>query len=158
MVSNFYDDLNKGRIAEEIVLNTFKGLTDKYTFTSVGDDVECFRKGDIKCETQDGKVIYLEVKNDSRIGDTKNILCEEEVFYKDNGNIVKGFMFSDYEIYCVVSEPEERIYVIDFKVLKEIYRKGEFKRIHHFAQFSDCYLVPLWLIKKYGGLITIVNY
>ena len=157
MVSNFYQDLEKGRIAEEIVMKVFSDLTDKYTFTSVGDDAECAHKGDIKCEDKDGKVIYLEVKNDERIVDTKNILCEEEVFYS-NGNIVKGFMYSDYEIYCVVSMSEQRIYVIDFKVLKEIYRKGEFKRIHHFAQFSDCYLVPIWLIKKYGGLITIVNY
>ena len=67
-------------------------------------------------------------------------------------------MYSDYDIYTVVSEPERKIYVIDFKILKEIYKKGEFKRINHYAQFTDAYLLSLGMIKKYGGLIDTIEY
>ena len=36
-------------------------------------------------------------------------------------------MYNDYEIYCVVSEPSRKIYVMDFKVLKEHYKEGRYK-------------------------------
>ena len=69
----------------------------------------------------------IEVKNDSVIHATGNVLCEEEVFYKEYGYYRDGFMYNDYEIYCVVSEPSRKIYVMDFKVLKEHYKEGRYK-------------------------------
>ena len=86
------------------------------------------------------------------------MLCEEEVYYKEADYFKDGYMYSDYEIYCVVSEPERKIYVIDFKVLKSIYRKGEEKIINHYAQYSDVYLVPIGFIKQNGGLIDIIEF
>ena len=72
--------------------------------------------------------------------------------------ICKGFIYNDYEIYVVVSEPERKIYIFDFKVIKEHYRKGEYKRLDYYDQFSDVYLVPIGIIKKYNGLINIIEY
>jgi hypothetical protein len=66
----------------------------------------------------------IEVKNDEVIHKTGNVLCEEEVYYKSYDFWKSGFMYSDYEIYCVVSEADRRIYVIDFKVLKAHYKSG----------------------------------
>ena len=30
------------------------------------------------------------------------------------------YMYNDYEIFCIVSQPERKIYIIDFKVLNDI--------------------------------------
>ena len=46
---------------------------------------------------------FIEVKDDSRIADTGNVLCEERVFFREGNYYQKGFMYNDYEIFCVVS-------------------------------------------------------
>ena len=158
MLANFNTDLVKGNRAEQIVKDVFTSLTDKYTFEWVGDNPTYYHKGDIIATAADGRQIMIEVKNDEVIHKTRNVLCEEEVYMKEADYFTPGYMFRDYEIYCVVSEPERKIYVIDFKVLKEHYKYGEFKRINHFDQFSDVYLYPLGNLKRYGGLIEVVEY
>ena len=158
MVFNFYDDLNNARAAENIVKNTFAALSSNYTFENVADQREYFYKGDIRATAADGRQIYIEVKDDSRIADTGNVLCEYEVYYKDYGHFGKGNMQSDYDIYCVVSQAERKIYVIDFSILQANYKKGQHKVIYHWDQDTYCYLLPVSTIKKLGGLITVVNY
>lgn len=100
----------------------------------------------------------IEVKNDEVIHKTDNVLCEEEVYYKDYDYSKLGFMYSDYEIYCVVSEPSRKIYIIDFKILKEHYRSGQYKFFDYPHQCSDTYLLSLGVVKKYGGLIDTISY
>ena len=158
MVRDFYSDLEKAKSAESLVANVFSSLTNDYTFEEVGDQREYFYRGDIKATTADGREVFIEVKNDSRIAETHNVLCEEEVFYKEGGYFGKGNMKSNYDIYCVVSQQDKKIYVIDFPILKANYRKGEFKVIHHYDQATYCYLLPLGTIKKLGGLITTIEY
>ena len=158
MLVNFKTDLVKGHRAEQVVKDVFTSLTDKYTFQDVSNNPSYYHKGDLLATAADGRQIMIEVKNDEVIYKTGNVLCEEEVYYKDADYFKDGYMYSDYEIYCVVSEPERKIYVIDFKVLKSIYRKGEEKIINHYAQYSDVYLVPLGFIKQNGGLIDIIEY
>ena len=158
MLANFNTDLVKGHRAEQIVKDVFTSLTDKYTFQDVSNNPSYFHKGDIIATAADGRQIMIEVKNDSRIGDTKNILCEEEVYMKEGDYFNKGSMYSDYEIYCIVSEEERRIYVIDFNILKAHYKSGEFKRIYHPQQYTDAYLLSLGLLKRYNGVIDIINY
>jgi hypothetical protein len=45
----------------------------------------------------------IEVKNDSVIGTSGNVLLEEEVYYKKTDSYQRGFLYNDYEIYAVVS-------------------------------------------------------
>ena len=158
MLANFKTDLVKGHRAEQIVKDVFTSLTDKYTFQDVSNNPSYYHKGDLLATAADGRQIYIEIKNDEVIYKTGNVLCEEEVYYKDVNYFKDGYMYSDYEIYCVVSEPERKIYVIDFKVLKSIYRKGEEKIINHYTQYSDVYLVPVGFIKQNGGLIDVIEY
>ena len=157
-VVKFNEDLEKGHRAELLVQKVFSQLTGEYVFDLVSDQPAFYHLGDIRAIGKDGKEHMIEVKNDCRIGETKNILCEEEVWYYSIDSNVKGFMHNNYEYYCVVSEPEHKIYVIDFKVLFSIYRKGEFKALNHYDQMSYAYLVPLGLVKKYGGLIAVIDY
>lgn len=158
MVSTFYYDLNEAKKAEHLVCSLLSSSTTKYTFRAVGDEPQFYHKGDIEARAQDGSLFYIEVKNDSRIGETRNILCEEAVYYKQDNIKVKGNMYSDYEVYCIVSECEQKIYFIDFKTLRSLYRFGRAKEINHPEQITYCYLLPLSLIEKEGGLLGVLEY
>lgn len=158
MVFNFFDDLNKARAAENIVKDTFAALSSNYTFENVANQREYFYRGDIKATAADGREIFIEVKDDSRIADTGNVLCEYAVYYKEGGYFGKGNMESNYDIYCVVSQSERKIYVIDFDVLQANYKRGNHKIIYHFDQDTYCYLLPIGTIKKLGGLIDVISY
>lgn len=158
VVANFYRDLEKARKAEDLVRDVFASMTDDYTFTTVGDQREYFHKGDILAVDANGNKHFIEVKDDSCIGRTQNVLCEEEVFYNSIGDYLPGNMYSDYEIYCVVSQDTRKIYVIDFKVLKRIYHKGRYTDMPHKDQTSFVYLVPVAMIKRENGLIAVIDY
>lgn len=157
MATNFREDLAKAKGAEEIVLNTFSSLCDSYSFQDVSNDREYYYKGDIKATSADGREIYIEVKDDSRIADTQRVLCEEEVYYYDSDYTAKGNMYNACNIYCVVSKQDRQIYVFDFEILKSIYKKyGEFKIIKHYSQESLCYLLEMCFAKK--ALIDKITY
>lgn len=159
MLDNFQRDLAKGKVGERIVKEVFTALTDDFTFEDVSNEACFYYRGDIKAiDKKTGKEYFIEVKNDSRIGDTKNILCEEEVYYKQYDYFGRGNMDGDSDIFTIVSQPEEKIYVIDFKVLKKNYRLGQFRKLEHPQQFSYVYLLPLSTIKRLGGLIATIDY
>lgn len=160
MVENWERDLEKGRRGEQITLETLSSIefNSKCAFEYVGDNPAYYKYGDIKGIREDGSVFMIEVKNDERIADTRNILCEELVVYKDSGDIKDGFMYNYYEYYCIVSEPERKIYVIDFKVLKRIYKRGQMRDFPHKDQTTYGYLLPLSEVKANNGLITILEY
>lgn len=155
MVKNFKADLIIGQKGEQVVKSVLESLTDEYTFAASDDQ----HKGDIiATNTASGQKYYLEVKTDSRIGETGNILCEEEVFYYDSWVTKKGFMYSDYEYFCILSRSERKIYIIDFKVLKANYLSGWRKRLEYTDQESICYFIKLDKIKQAGGLLYEINY
>lgn len=157
MIKQFKIDLENAKAAEELVCNTLSSLAPGMKFKQVGDQREYFHKGDIIAYGED-RMYFIEVKDDSRIADTGRVLCEERVYFKEGGYFVKGFMYSDYDIFCVVSQPERKMYFIDFKVLQQIYKKGDYKEIHHPQQYSECYLLELCRIKQAGGLIKVLEY
>lgn len=158
MVTGFYKDLAQAQGAEVLVLEELSKRTNDYKFEHVGTNRDYFYKGDIKVVANSGEQIFVEVKNDSVIAKTGNILCEEEVYYKETDWYGKGNMQSDYDIYAIVSEAERRIYLLDFKILKASYRAGEYKVIEHPSQITYCYLLPLGVAKKVGAVITTLNY
>lgn len=153
MLEQFNKDLAIGKRAEDIVLHTFAALSDDYAFEDVSGEKEFYYRGDIRATDKFGREIFIEVKNDSRIHTTGNILCEEEVYYKSHGGYYgKGNMSANYDIYCVVSEKGRKIYVLDFDILKENYTKGEFKVIEHPSQTTYCYLLDIDLIAAMGRI------
>lgn len=158
MVTGFYSDLAQARGAERLVRDVLSAQTTDYKFVTVGDVREYFYKGDIKAVDRTGKEFFIEVKNDSVIHRSGNILCEEEVYYKDTDYYGKGNMKSDYEYYAIVSEQERRIYILDFEILKATYRMGEYKVIEHPSQITYCYLLPLGVAKSKGAVITTLEY
>lgn len=158
MLENFERDLAIGREAEEIVREVFSSLDPEHTYENVGNNSLCYYRGDIKVVDKEGNVRYIEVKNDSRIAETRNVLCEEEVYYKKYDYYGKGNMQSDYDIYAVVSKEQREIYVLDFEVLKKNYRKGSYKEIEHPQQITYCFLLSIDELERLGGVIAVVRY
>lgn len=158
MVEGFYRDLKKAKEAEQIVADVLSRKAPDYQFINVGDVREYYHKGDIKVILPSGEVHMVEVKDDSRIHETGNVLCEEYVYYFDCDCLQKGNMYSDYEIYCVVSKQDKKIYVIDFSILKSIYRRFDSKEIKHTAQLTFAYLVPIGALRRKGALIAELDY
>ena len=156
MLSNFSADLAAAKEAEQIVKEAIAAAG--YQVLDVSDDPQYYHSGDLKILLPSGER-FVEVKDDSRIADTRNILCEEEVYYKESGRLVPGNMHSNYDIYAVVSKKENLIYFFDFSKLKEIYKRfGTYKTIQHPEQYSNCYLLELCRAKQFGALIAKINY
>lgn len=158
MLNQFYQDLVKARGAEKIVRETFAALTTDYTFENVSSERKYFYRGDIKAIAADGREIFIEVKDDSRIQETHNVLCETAIYYYDRHEYGKGNMSSDYDIYCVVSRSEQKIYVFDFPTLKANCGKGRRREIEHPEQRTICFLVSLTTLKDCGALIAVIDY
>ena len=143
MLSNFNRDLEEGKEAEQIALEVLTNYSDYWTLEDVAAVKECRYLGDIKATTPTGAVKYIEVKNDKRIAETQNILCEEENYIKDSNRFIKGNMSCKGDYYAIVSQSERKIYILDYVKLREIYKKGEFKVIPHAQQITYCYLLEL---------------
>lgn len=157
MLKKFKEDLAAAKEAEQITKTAIAAAG--YKVFDVADQPEFYHKGDLQIQLPTGELRYVEVKDDSRISDTQNILCEDEVYFKESGRSVKGNMYSDYDIYAVVSKKDNLIYFFDFSKLKEIYKRyGMFKRIHHPEQYSDCYLLELCRAIQFKALIAKINY
>lgn len=157
MLDNFEPDLAWGKRAEKIVAQLAQ--QNGVQVQDVSDTRHFRQYGDLLVTLATGQEYFLEVKNDSVIGKTQRVLCEEEVYMKDGDYYNKGFMYNKSDFLLVVSEPENKIYVFDFKKLKEIYKtKGQFDVLDWPQQCSDCYFVPLWIAKKYGALLDTINY
>lgn len=157
MLSDFFKDMNSAKAGERIVKEALIQLKPDYVFKDVSNDRYYYHKGDIRAIDKNGKETLIEVKQDSRIAETGNVLCEDMVYFNDSG-YKSGNMHSDYEIYCVVSQTDTKIYVIDFSILKQIYKKGRYKIIPHTEQTTYCYLLPLTQIQECGGLLGTINY
>ena len=158
MLREFQKDLEAAKGAEKLVLELLQSRNPRYIFEDVSDDCSCYHRGDIRATTDYGIELYIEVKDDSRIADTRRVLCEEEVYVYDSGYCMSGNMHNKTDFYFVVSKSEKIVYIFDFKKLQEIYKSGEYKVIRHADQESVCYLVDLWKCKRAGALIYKLKY
>lgn len=158
MLNNFYEDLELGRKAEYLALGVFRKIAPACRFTHVGNDRDCYYKGDIKAITIDGKEYFIEIKDDKCIWKTGNVLCEEEVFYKERGYFGKGNMQGESDFYCVVSRKERKIYCFDFEKMRKHYKQGRFQCIDHPQQTTYCYLCSLGQMRRWGALIDTIEY
>ena len=160
MVSNFYSDMKKAKVGEHIVLDVLGHCdsSNRYEFKDVSEDRRYFYKGDIEAlDTCSGEKIYLDVKMDSRIAETGNILCEEEIYFEDTG-YKPGNMSSDYDYLAIISTQAKRIYIIDFKLLKEHYKEGKDYVKNHGEQTTYGKLFPLKLAQHYGMIQAVIDY
>lgn len=159
MVSNFYSDMAKAKKGEQIVLNVLQHTTDEYVFDDVSNLVDYRYRGDIRAldECWGLDEYCLDVKMDSCIGRTGNILCEEKVYFYDAG-WAKGNMQSDYDALAIISVDTQKIYIIDFPKLKKHYKEGYTYYKDHGEQITYGYLFPLSKAWKYDMVKAIITY
>lgn len=159
MVGNFYKDLANAKVGEGIVLEVLRNCTEKYEFEDVSNDKAYWHKGDIDAyNTTDNKHYFIDVKMDSKIGITHNILCEEEVYYAAEGVYSPGNMACDYDYLAIISVQCKCIYIIDFKLLKKHFKEGYDYTKNHGDQTTYGTLFPLFMARDYGMLEAIINY
>lgn len=157
MVSNFFIDLNNAKVGEQTVLHTLSTLAPHYTFIDTSSDPSYYHKGDIMAIDESGNKHFIEVKTDSRIAATQNVLLEDAVDYYDSGK-KPGNLHSNYEIYCVVSPQRHKVAIMDFSVLRAHAHEGTYKVIPHDEQTTYAYLLPIARIEQLGGIIAIIDY
>lgn len=159
MSYDFWKDLALAKKVEQKALEIFQSLDAEHSFIDVSNNKEYYHKGDIKAIAEDGTEYMLEIKGDSRIHETGNVLCEEENYWYDTGTYTKGNMYSDYQFYCVLSEAAHKLVVIDFKVLQANYKKNHrCVQMRHSDNESYFYLFPLGELKELGGIIAVIDY
>ena len=157
-VSNFQADLQKGKIGEKIALDVLQGTTENYAFEDVSDLKEYHHKGDIMV-LRDGELeCFIDVKDDGVLHKSRNILCEDKVYYRKQKQMKDGFMHYDYNYLAIVSQPEKKIYIIDMKKLKKHYKEGLKRELHYSWQYSICYFVPLEKAYKYNMVVAEIDY
>lgn len=165
MASNFRRDHEKAKIAEHLVWEVLCNTDSDFDFEEVGDNPEWYYHGDIRAINElDNIEVGVEVKNDSRIADTQNVLIEVKVWsYKEN-RYLKPNLESNYDYYAVVAQQINTIYIMDWNVLKRIYKQGKPYTKDHYddngrkSQKTIGTLVNLGLIKRNGGLLYTIKY
>ena len=158
-MSEFRRDAAAAKPAELLVMNVMAAKATNWSFQHVGEDRLYYHIGDIKATNKTtGEIVYLEVKNDSRIAATGNVLCEEENYFFDSRCYTKGNMYSNYQYYCVLSQDDRKIYIIDFDKLRRIYKQGRFTQIYHNDNICYCFLLPLDTVRAHGALLCEVEY
>lgn len=157
---DFWKDLAEAKKVEQLAMEVFQSRSEEWSFTNVSDDKEYFHRGDLIAERADGRKVFLEIKADTRIADTGNVYCEEQNYWFDQGKYSLGNMYSNYQIYCVVSESARKIWVIDFEVLRAHYGNANHKyiRVPHKDNVSYGFLFPLYELAEKGGLIATIDY
>lgn len=162
MVKGFYEDLAKAKKGEAIVLEVLSNATTDYDFNDVSNDQQYFHRGDIECYDNFWFVhYYIDVKDDSCVSYTGNILAEHRVWYRSSG-WKEGFMQSaNYDYVAYLSQPDNKIYMLDFEAWKKNYRKHFKKHInipHGGEQTTDGYLMSLKEARELGIIIAEIDY
>ena len=145
-LTTFYRDLEAAKPAEQLVFNLLSSTG--YEVEDVSDQPQYYYKGDIKLTSSSGEVFFIDVKDDSRIAETGNVLCEYDVWMKDRDEFIDGDMKKSYDYLAIVSWEEQKVYFIDFHTLKQKYKQGTHVIIKHQAQDTWGYLVQLAQIKS----------
>ena len=102
--TQFLTDAAAAREAEELVAAVMASLTSTWNFEVLEGEDENQHKGDIRVtDPVTGFSLFLEVKDDSRIATTGNVLCEVTKFFENTQTYKPGNMSYDYEYYCVIS-------------------------------------------------------
>ena len=153
----------KAKKGEAIVLDVLRNAgAENYEFTDVSNDEMYWHRGDIECYDDDWLCsYYIDVKDDGCVSKTGNILAEHRVWYQDSG-WKDGFMQSaTYDYVAYLSQPDNKIYMLDFEAWKKYYKKVFKKHInipHGGEQTTDAYLMPLKDAKRLGVVVAEIDY
>lgn len=160
MTNNFKEELKKNRVAEIILMQVLESIYDDAALVEdVADNENCFYLGDVRVTDKIGNSFYFDAKNDGVIHKTGNVFCEDYKFFLRKMNERhNGFMSSNYDYLSIVDRVSKKIYILDFKVLKKIYKN--YRRVQTTLCDAQCHgtVIPLEECKKKGALLHVINY
>ena len=146
-------DSEIARAAEELAIKVLSKALKDTTFESLHDDEGKFHYGDVLAK-KGNKEKYIDIKDDGRISETGNVFCESHKYFYDNPNKKHdGFMNNSlYDYLAVLDQVRGKLYLLDFKKLKNIYKNYRLVK----SDLSDCTsfgnLVPLYVCRNKGIL------
>lgn len=165
---NFENAMQSAKKAEKLVMNLlqdyldYKKLDNQIFLKYVGDDKEYYKKGDIQItNTIEDTIKYGDVKHDRVIHKTSNVYCEEKTYRIRQDFYEKGFMQNgDYDYMYVLCSEKCELYIVDFKKLKEVYKKDYTKEIYALNNYKENslmygYCVPIKTLEEKEILTTI---
>ena len=153
-------DIVKAKLAERIlfdVINDELGLVYDVEYTA--DVPAYYNRGDVLIRNYNKDEWCIDAKDDKSIWHTHNVFVEERIargYYTE-----KGWITKNYDEVAIVNRHDNEIYILDFKKLKE-----EYKRIRHRcnvpARFHDhtSYgsLCNIYDLQAYGIVNRILEY
>lgn len=157
---DFWGDCAKAKKAERILFDVCNNALDlDYVVELKTDDQTWWHKGDVAVTTPDGAEIGIDTKDDGVCYRTGNIFVEERIqrgYYWG-----KGWVHSDYDVLAIVSQPEHKIYFIDFARLKAEYKQLRFRaNVPSYFAAHTCWgsLVKLNCLRAKGLMIAEIEY
>lgn len=163
-MNNFYNNLTEGKKAERYVASI---LADYYNgrkiIKNVSDEVTARNKGDLLLTNIcDGKEYYCDVKNDSLIWKSGNFFIEEKIERKDSGITEDGWIHKDYDILIVLDRVSNKIYILNCKRLREIYKNISEKCIRTWNSdekaYNTGYLLKINTARRNGLIFKELDY
>ena len=160
IMTNLQMEIKKNRVAEVILLQVLQSIVDdKYFIEDVADNEECYHLGDVKVTDRDGNIAYYDAKNDGVIHKTGRVFCESHKYFFNTMKKHTGFMEDgNYDYLSVVDRVDKKIYILDFKILKSIYK--DYKEVQ--TTLKDCYsygtVIPLDECRREKALVYTINY
>ncbi|VWM13296.1 Uncharacterised protein [Collinsella intestinalis] len=141
--NTFHLDLERGKVGEQLVRQTFESLG--YELKDVSDD-SAFWVEDVDYLTADG--IKYEVKTDYKLESTGNLALESEVYYKNYQELNDSWLWTSKADYFVFVNPHNTscFYSIAAKDLRHLVKMENIRKYDKDEGYkiTTLYLLPLW--------------
>lgn len=121
-MTNFFTDLERGKVAEEEVATYLTNRGNK--LTDVRDNKE-FQKKDIDylVEDRDGRKGSLEIKGDTKFSSTGNIFIEDGCYYPSSGMRKGWSQYCEADYICLYDNNKKIGLIFNWPQLREYAKK-----------------------------------
>lgn len=142
--NTFATDLERGKVGEQLVRQTFESLG--YELKDVSDD-EAFWVEDVDYLTVDG--IKYEVKTDYKLESTGNLALESEVYYKNYYEFKDSWLWTSKADYFIFVNPHNQscFYSIAAQELRHLARNEKLESYEKDGGYKETFLILLPLGK-----------
>ena len=148
---SFYNDLERGKIGEQLVYNAL--TAKKHNITDLRNDIEArFNDIDFALE-KNGLKTTLEIKTDHRSEDTGNFFIEYQNRNNKKHNYKGWYRYCKAEFICFVQETARKAYIVSLDELKETLKKGKFRTA---SGVDACgFLLPFSILQQFESLFCL---
>ncbi len=147
--TDFNRNVKIAKESEGIALELLAQLVPDGDFVDVSNVSDYYHLGDIM-DAKTGR--YYDVKDDGVVHRTGNVFCEERKEWR-SGQISDGWMYSNYDNLVILDGVSNHIYVLDFSILKKIYKDYRYVTTNMGDNYTSGYCVPLKACREAGAML-----